>query len=81
MVMVKMDNLNMTIIPFLSSNDNGQMVKKSGVVKVVFIKFGLTILTMKILLYRGWSWSNLDLTVETHFSQVVKNRGHSTPPP
>jgi hypothetical protein len=62
MVMVKITILAMTILTFLSSNGHGhgQMVKinrylynfnnkKSGIVEMMMIKFGLTILAMTIL--------------------------------
>jgi hypothetical protein len=33
-----------------------QLQKKSGTVDIVMIKFGLTILTMNIFEFLGWSW-------------------------
>jgi hypothetical protein len=54
MVMVKWSKL--TGISTISTNFNN---KKFGIVEFVMIKFGLTILTMKILEFWGWSWSKL----------------------
>jgi hypothetical protein len=33
--------------------------RKSGIVEIVMNKLGLTILTIKILEFWGWSWSKL----------------------
>jgi hypothetical protein len=65
--------LTMTIIPFyhqmvlvkwskltdISTNFKNFNNKKSRIEEIIMIKFGLTILTMKILEFLGWSWSNL----------------------
>jgi hypothetical protein len=53
-------------------------------VDMVMTKFGLSILTMKILEFWGWSQSNFDwLFWQWHFEfgQMIINCGHRTPPP
>jgi hypothetical protein len=65
--------MTMTIIPFyhqmvmvkwskladISTSQQISTTKKSGIVEIFMIKFGLIILTMKILEFWGWSWSKL----------------------
>jgi hypothetical protein len=53
--MVKINKL--TDISTISTNFNKN--KKSVIVEMVMIKFGLTILITEILEFWEWSWSNL----------------------
>ena len=56
-LMIKWSKL--TDISTISTNFKNFNNKKSGIVEIVMIKFGLTILTMKIMEFWGWSWSKL----------------------
>jgi hypothetical protein len=57
MVMVKWSEI--TDILTISTNFKKFNNKKSGIGEIFMIEFGLTILTMKILDFWGWSWSKL----------------------
>jgi hypothetical protein len=52
--MVKLTDISTILTNLKNFND-----KKSRIAEIVMIKFGLTILIMKILEFWGWSWSKL----------------------
>jgi phosphatidate phosphatase PAH1 len=84
MVRVRVKWSKLTDISTMSPNFNNFNIKKFGGLEIVMIKFGLTILTMKIMEFEdghGQNWLDHFNHRTSILAKWSKIRGHRTPPP